>query len=592
MAQKAPVRVCLLIPLLVHGVCGTTAALEVNFQQDDTVLLQLGTDATSFDLDRVSSRKGVPTVTSMVLHVNASQQKGQRQVEAADHMVNGASWSQLGQDIDGEAPGDQSGKSVSLSSDGSRVAIGAINNGGAGYSSGHVRVFGLSGNTWSQLGQDIDGEASYDYSGWSVSLSSDGSRVAIGASYNGGAGYWSGHVRVFGLSGNTWSQLGQDIDGEASGDYSGGSVSLSSDGSRVAIGAHLNDGAGYVSGHVRVFGLSGNTWSQLGQDIDGEASYDYSGESVSLSSDGSRVAIGATGNGGAGYRSGHVRVFGLSGNTWSQLGQDIDGEASYDYSGWSVSLSSDGSRVAIGASYNGGAGYRSGHVRVFGLSGNTWSQLGQDIDGEASGDRSGGSVSLSSDGSRVAIGAYFNDGAGSSSGHVRVFGIEAPTPVPSPAPPAMTAAAVGDPHLVNMYGQRFDLLKVGKHLLVEVPQFAAESATLLAVAAVAQRLGDACSDVYFVSLNVTGKWADGVREGGFHYTAKQPQAHRKGTGWLSFHSIQLKTVWGRTGGGISYLNLFVKNLGKSGYPVGGLLGGGDHASVTKPVLRCKRELVL
>ncbi|CAK0877329.1 unnamed protein product [Prorocentrum cordatum] len=279
---------------------------------------------------------------------------------------------------------------------------------------------------------------------------------------------------------------------------------------------------------------------------------------------------------------------------WSdrQLGQDIDGEASYDYSGWSVSLSSDGSRVAIGASYNGGAGYRSGHVRVFGLSGNTWSQLGQDIDGEASGDRSGGSVSLSSDGSRVAIGAYFNDGAGSSSGHVRVFGIEAPTPVPSPAPPAMTAAAVGDPHLVNMYGQRFDLLKVGKHLLVEVPQFAAESATLLAVAAVAQRLGDACSDVYFVSLNVTGKWADGVREGGFHYTAKQPQAHRKGTGWLSFHSIQLKTVWGRTGGGISYLNLFVKNLGKSGYPVGGLLGGGDHASVTKPVLRCKRELVL
>ncbi|CAK0789068.1 unnamed protein product, partial [Prorocentrum cordatum] len=398
---------------------------------------------------------------------------------------------------------------------------------------------------------------------------SDGSRVAIGAIYNDGAGANSGHVRVFGLSGNTWSQLG-----------------------RVAIGASWNDGAGSDSGHVRVFGLSGNTWSKLGQDIDGEARGDISGKSVSLSSDGSRVAIGASYNDGAGSSSGHVRVFGLSGNTWSQLGQDIDGEASYDFSGTSVSLSSDGSRVAIGASNNNGAGSDSGHVRVFGLSGNTWSQLGQDIDGEARGDYSGMSVSLSSDGSRVAIGATWNGGAGSRSGHVRVFGTEAPTPVPSPAPPAATAAAVGDPHLVNMYGERFDLLKVGKHLLVEVPQFAAESATLLAVAAVAQRLGDACSDVYFVSLNVTGKWADGVREGGFHYTAKQPQAHRKGTGWLSFHSIQLKTVWGRTGGGISYLNLFVKNLGKSGYPVGGLLGGGDHSSVTKPVLRCKRELVL
>ncbi|CAK0892548.1 unnamed protein product [Prorocentrum cordatum] len=168
---------------------------------------------------------------------------------------------------------------------------------------------------------------------------------------------------------------------------------------------------------------------------------------------------------------------------------------------------------------------------------------------------------------------------------------QAPTPAPTPArTPAAIAAAVGDPHLVNIHGERFDLLKDGRHLLVEVPQFAAESATLLAVAAVAQRCGDACSDVYFVSINVTGKWADDVREGGFHYTAKQPQAHRKGTGWMSFHSIKLKTVWGRTGGGIPYLNMFAKNLGKSGYPVGGLLGGGDHSSVTNPDLRCKRYL--
>ncbi|CAK0804995.1 unnamed protein product [Prorocentrum cordatum] len=268
-------------------------------------------------------------VISMVLHVNTSQQKGRRLVEAADHMVKGASWSKLVQDIDCEAGDDYSGASVSLSSDGSRVAPVAYGNDGAGSMSGHVRVFGLSGITWSQVGQDIDGEAGNDLSGWpSVSLSSDGSRVAIGAYGNDGAGSTSGHVRVFGLSGNTWSQLGQDIDGEASGDYSGWpSVSLSSDGSRVAIGAYGNDGAGSSSGHVRIFGLSGNTWSQVGQDIDGEAGDDLICYSVSLSSDGSRVAIGAYGNDGAGSMSGHVRVFGLSGNTWGQVGQDIDGEA-------------------------------------------------------------------------------------------------------------------------------------------------------------------------------------------------------------------------------------------------------------------------
>ena len=35
---------------------------------------------------------------------------------------------------------------------------------------------------------------------------------------------------------------------------------------------------------------------------------------------------------------------------WTQLGADIDGEAVDDQSGWSVAMSSDGSRVAIGAS--------------------------------------------------------------------------------------------------------------------------------------------------------------------------------------------------------------------------------------------------
>jgi len=60
-------------------------------------------------------------------------------------------------------------------------------------------------------------------------------------------------VRVFDLTGGAWVQAGSDIDGEAAGDYSGVSVSLSSDGSRVAIGANGNDGTASDAGHVRVF---------------------------------------------------------------------------------------------------------------------------------------------------------------------------------------------------------------------------------------------------------------------------------------------------------------------------------------------------
>jgi hypothetical protein len=59
-------------------------------------------------------------------------------------------------------------------------------------------------------------------------------------------------VRVYDLTGGSWVQVGSDINGEAASDFSGSSVSLSSDGSRVAIGAPLNDGAGSSAGHVRI----------------------------------------------------------------------------------------------------------------------------------------------------------------------------------------------------------------------------------------------------------------------------------------------------------------------------------------------------
>jgi hypothetical protein len=332
-------------------------------------------------------------------------------------------WSQVGGDIDGEAAEDRSGWKISMSSDGSRVAISAPFNDGGGNNSGHVRVYQLVDNTWVKLGDDINGEGAGEFSGISVSLSSDGSRVAIGVEDNGGGTYF-GHVRVYSWDGTAWVKLGGDIDGEAIGDFSGISVSLSSDGSRVAIGAPGHDGisgSGFDWGHVRVYSWDGTAWVQLGGDIDGEANRDFSGWSVSLSSDGSRVAIGAPYNDGGRNNSGHVRVYSWNGTAWVQLGGDIDGEAAEDQSGWSVSLSSDGSRVAIGAPFNDGGGNDSGHVRVYQLVDNTWVKLGGDIDGEAAGDESGYSVSLSNDGTRVAIGARYNDGNGRSSGHVRVY---------------------------------------------------------------------------------------------------------------------------------------------------------------------------
>ena len=340
--------------------------------------------------------------------------------------ITSYSQTQIGADIDGEAAYDRSGSSVSLSANGNTVAIGAPQNTENGTLSGHVRVYQNTSGTWSQIGADIDGEAEDDESGISVSLSSDGSIVAIGAPYNSGNGYSSGHVRVYQNISGVWSQIGADIDGEGAADWSGISVSLSSDGNTIAIGAPVNAGNaenGWYSGHVRIYKNISGVWTQVGDDIDGEASYDDSGWCVSLSADGSIVAIGATGNDNDnGSFSGHVRVYRNYLGDWTQIGNDIDGEAEDDFSGHSLSLSADGSTVAIGAHGNDGNGYASGHVRVYQNNSGGWTQIGNDIDGEAANDLSGYSVSLSADGNIVAIGAHGNEsGVSSSRGHVRVY---------------------------------------------------------------------------------------------------------------------------------------------------------------------------
>jgi hypothetical protein len=420
-------------------------------------------------------------------------------------------WTRIGADIDGEAIGDLSGSSVSLSANGNILAIGAYNNDGNGSNAGHVRVYMRDPNKttavtnqsssnfgpigWTRLGGDIDGEAASDFSGYSVSLSADGNIVAIGADNNDGNGSNAGHVRVYMRDPNKttavidqsssnfgpigWTRLGGDIDGEAANDFSGYSVSLSANGTILAIGAWLNDGNGSNAGHVRVYTRDTNKttavtdqsspnfgpvgWTRIGGDIDGEAAGDQSGYSVSLSADGNIVAIAATGNDGTTGVStdsrGHVRVYMRDPNKttavtnqsssnfgpigWTRLGGDIDGEAAGDQSGYSVSLSADGNIVAIAATGNDGNGTNAGHVRVYMRDPNKttavtdqsssnfgpigWRRLGGDIDGEAANDQSGVSVSLSANGTILAIGAPFNDGNGVDSGQVRVYNINYPT---------------------------------------------------------------------------------------------------------------------------------------------------------------------
>ncbi|CAK0878611.1 unnamed protein product [Prorocentrum cordatum] len=185
----------------------------------------------------------------------------------------------------------------------------------------------------------------------------------------------------------------------------------------------------------------------------------------------------------------------------------------------------------------------------------------------------------------------------------------APTPPPTPRPPAPGAtpgptgsgtgpktsaasgavSASGDPHMVNIYGQRFDLMQPGRHTLLRMPR-AARRRVLLRVSAAVEHVGPACMDVYIVALNITGRLAETGAPGGLHFSAAE--APRWEPLWREFGRVRLKVVHGRTREGIPYLNVLVRNLRRAGYPVGGILGEDDHTAAATPPANCKRMIAL
>ena len=319
-------------------------------------------------------------------------------------------WTQVGMDIDGEAGGDRSGRTVSLSKDGNVIAIGAMLNADNGFNTGHVRVYRNENDTWVQVGNDIDGKVVDESSGSAVSLNADGSIVAIGAKRNNTSAYMAGCARVYQNVNNTWTQIGADIYGEDASDEFGEAIALSDDGSVLAVGASGNDGNGSASGHVRVYQNNNGTWTQIGDDIDGSAS-SRSGFAVSMNSDGTRIAIGA-------YNAGEVRIYENTNGTWTQVGAAVQEGLSGDYFGVTVALNDDGSVFAAGGT---GVGGGTGEARVYKYDAGTWVQVGNTLSGDAPMDYYGTNISISDDGSIIAVGAHGNDINGSSSGLARVY---------------------------------------------------------------------------------------------------------------------------------------------------------------------------
>jgi hypothetical protein len=332
-----------------------------------------------------------------------------------------------------KASSDYFGKDVSISGDGTKVIVGAEKeDAGSTTDAGSAYIFTYDGSSW-DTGTKIqasDKQAS-DRFGNSVSMSSDGTKVIVGAeSEDPGGTSDGGAAYIFALSSGSWSQEAKIVASDKQvNDYFGNSVSMNSDGTKVIVGAQYEDTGGSEAGAAYIFTYSGSSWD-TGTKIqasDKQAS-DYFGNSVAMSSDGTKVIVGARMEDPGGTTdAGSAYIFTYSSGSW---GTGVKIQASdkqgSDMFGSSVSMNSDGTKVLVGAAYEDTGGNNAGAAYIFTYSSGSW-DTGTKIlasDAEAQdyfGSEYSRSVSISGDGTKVIVGAYGEDTGGSAAGAAYIY---------------------------------------------------------------------------------------------------------------------------------------------------------------------------
>ncbi len=320
---------------------------------------------------------------------------------------------------------DSLGDAVAISGDGSTIIVGVPYNAAGGYQRGAAYVFVRPASGWVDAIETAkltasDG-ADDDYFGKVVAISAEGGTVVAGASGNDVSGYNNGAAYVFVRPAGGWGGDATEIakltasDG-ANSDRLGEAVAISADGSTVAAGAPYRYVSGYNNGAAYVFVRPAGGWGGDATEIakltaSGGAAYDYLGEAIAISGDGSTVVAGASHNG-TGDR-GAAYVFVRPAGGWSTITQTArltasDG-ANNDYLGGAVAISAEGGTVVAGASFNAAGGSRRGATYVFvrpaGGWANTTSATKLTASDGANYDELGSVVAISADGDTIVAGA-------------------------------------------------------------------------------------------------------------------------------------------------------------------------------------------
>lgn len=324
------------------------------------------------------------------------------------------------------AAGDVFGAAVALSRDGNTLAVGADLKSSGGLleavpAAGSVYVYTRTPGGWREQARLLAPvPTSGSGFGHSLTLSDDGSRLAVGAPFEshtaaragGSLAGDQGVVYVFERNAGGWDQPARLLaSSAASFDWFGISLSFNGAGDVLAVGAHRHDArdaqpARTDIGAVYVFARTAAGWAEEGaltaaHSVDGA----QLGKSVALSQDGQTLAAAAHASG-----LGAVHVFGRDGAFWRERAVVVAANATpRNPLGSQVALSADGTTLAVGASAPEGTEARlrsAGSAYVFVNEGGAWRQTARiRASNSRAGDAFGERLSLSADGRALAVSA-------------------------------------------------------------------------------------------------------------------------------------------------------------------------------------------
>lgn len=262
---------------------------------------------------------------------------------------------------------------------------------------------------WVQKHQII-GENNNDKIGWSVDISKDGTVLAVGK-----PGIDQVDVYETTDGGETWTQKGSSIDPVNSSVVYGESVSVNSDGSIIAIGDPTGNFA-----EVYEYNSDDSEWTQLGSTL--QVKYDENGDEITsygvlqrvqLDSNGNTIILGDRDND-------LVNVYSYENGEWALKGNALKGTEGEKF-GCAVGINSDGTIIAVGSQFSES---KKGAVTVYEYSSGDWAIKGTTQYGANDGDRMGSQVKLNADGTILAAGSSYGDNDEESTtdtGYVRIW---------------------------------------------------------------------------------------------------------------------------------------------------------------------------